>query len=226
MVDKIQENSKVLEHDRIILNNLEQANETGALTDKEIKIQSEIKRIESILPTQVKIPEIFLEILYIAESTGIQQKSFTMQSTIIENGINTSTKQVVDEGNPEENKNIQQSSEQLLILPINHIFKGTYGEIKNYIDEIQKCERKIDVVEYQISKDKEAESLSATFLLHSYALVRDGQNYSEFVDYDFIKGKYGRNNPYIQGAFTEIDEDEEAQDEVEFEDTEEDMLDE
>src|SRR5690554_550450 len=63
MMDKIKENSKVLEHDRIVLSNLEQANKTGVLTDKEKNIQNEIKRIEAILPTQVKIPEIFLEIL-------------------------------------------------------------------------------------------------------------------------------------------------------------------
>lgn len=226
MVDKIKENTKVLEHDRIILTNLEQANETGALTDKEKNIQEEIKSIEKVLPTQVRIPEIFLEILYIADSTGVQQESFTMQNTIIEKGINTSNEQIIEEGNLEEDKNIQPPSEQLLILPVNHIFKGTYEEIKNYIDEIQKCERKIDIVEYQITNNKEAEYLSATFLLHSYALVKDGQDYSKFVDYDFIKGNYGRNNPFIQGSFTEIDEDEEVQEGDAVEDTEEDMVDE
>ena len=80
------------------------------------------------------------------------------------------------------------------------------------MEEIQNCERKIDIIQYQLSadgygSDNKKDQLSANFLLHSYALVKDAQNYSEFVDYDFIKESYGRNNPFDQGAFTVIEDD-------------------
>ena len=87
MVDKIRTNSNILEEDRIILGNLEYANKTGTLTSKEKEIQGEILEIEKILPTQVRIPEIFLEVLKISNDIGIQQDSFTLQNTIIEEGV-------------------------------------------------------------------------------------------------------------------------------------------
>ena len=208
LADKIKENSQILDQDRMILNHLEQANETGTLTNQQKDIQNEIIRIEKILPTQVRIPEVLLKILYIADGIGLQEESITMQNTIIESDINTTKQENSEENSKEEYNNTKELNEKLLILPINHSFRGTYDEIKNYIDRIQNCERRIDIIEYQISNsDKEGNQLSASFLLHSYALVKDTQNYSEFVDYDFIKENYGRNNPFMQGAFTVIEDD-------------------
>ena len=49
------------------------------------------------------------------------------------------------------------------------------------------------------------DDISANFLLQSYGLYRDGQNISEFVDYDFVKGSYGKDNPFSSGAVQEED---------------------
>lgn len=210
LVDEIKENSRTLENDKITLQYLQQANEPEKLTDQQKDIRNEIMRIDKILPTQVKIPEVLLEILYIGDAIGIEQKSITMQNTIIEGETNTENQEDSDENSEEkvlEDNMKQNTQEKLLIVPINHNFRGTYSEIKSYIDEIQNCERKIDIIEYQISSnDEEGGQISANFLLHSYALVKDAQDYSEFVDYDFIKGKYGRSNPFKQGSFTVIED--------------------
>ena len=208
MVDKIKTNSKILEEDRITLANLEHANETGSLTDKEKEIQEEIIAIEKVLPSQVRIPEIFLEILKIADDIGIDQDSFTMQSTIIEEVGGPAPSQ---EGEGDDDTSIVQSkgSEKLLILPVNHIVKGTYKQLKDYILSIQNSKRKIDLVEYQLSGNNEDDIISATFLLQSYALVKDDQNYSEFVDYDFMTGAYGKDNPFATSTSPKAEENEE-----------------
>lgn len=214
---KIRNHSDVLEQDQITLDNLEQANKTGMLTDQQQNIQDKIVKIEQVLPTQVRIPEIFLKILYIADSIDLEQESITMQNTIIEEGEGVenqpSDEDAVDENEfQEENMQQQASNEKLLVIPIQHNFRGSYAKIKKYMEEIQNCERKIDIIQYQLSaddygSDNKKDQLSANFLLHSYALVKDAQNYSEFVDYDFIKESYGRNNPFDQGAFTVIEDD-------------------
>ena len=199
MVDKIRTNSNILEEDRIILGNLEYANKTGTLTSKEKEIQGEILEIEKILPTQVRIPEIFLEVLKTSNDIGIQQDSFTLQNTIIEEGVSPRPPQG-EEGSTANDQEI--INEKLLVLPVHHVVKGTYPQLKEYIFRIQNSDRRIDIVEYQFSSNNEDNIISANFLLHSYALVKDGQNYSEFVDYDFITGSYGKENPFVTSGNT------------------------
>lgn len=189
MIDKIKSNSVERTQQRIILNNLQQANETGELTELEKQVQDEITRIEAILPTQVRFPEVYLEVLGVAKDTGIKQESFIMQDFIVEN--------IPATNETSENQNTQ---EKLMTIPINHRFIGSYKQIKEYIDRIQRCGRKIDIMEYELTDNNGEDKISADFILHSYALVKDGQNLSGFVDYDFIQGSYGRRDPFVSEA--------------------------
>ena len=122
MVDKIRTNSNILEEDRIILGNLEYANKTGTLTSKEKEIQGEILEIEKILPTQVRFLK-YLEVLKISNDIGIQQDSFTLQNTIIEEGVSPRPPQGVEGSTANDQEII---NEKLLVLPVHHVVKGTY----------------------------------------------------------------------------------------------------
>ncbi len=193
MIDRIKENSLILDQERAILENLHQANQTGKLTELEAHVQSEIERIEATLPTQIRIPELYIDILSIADDIGIQQESFTVQNTKVE------------KDSPGESSQDHPQKEDLLIIPMSHKFKGTYRQIERYMEAIQENERKIDIIEYQLMVNNSEDDISANFLLQSYGLYRDGQNISEFVDYDFVKGSYGKDNPFSSGAVQEED---------------------
>lgn len=191
MTDNIKENALVLEREQMILENLKQANQSGGLTELDKKVQREMERIEKILPTQIRLPEIYRAILTIGEDSGIKQENITMQDIKREESLNS------------EATSPQQPKETLLIIPIHHSFKGSYEQIEEYMDQIQQSERKIDIIEYELlTNNNEDGDISANFLLHSYGLVKEGQNLSAFVDYDFLKDYYGRSNPFIAGSNT------------------------
>lgn len=199
MLKKIHGNLNVLKEKSLILNILQQEDEGDLLHEQEIKMQEEMKNIESVLPTQARIPEIYLDILSIANKTGIQQKSFTIQSPKFEE-ISTS------------NNNEEKFSNKLMKFSINHIFTGNYSQIKNYMDEIQKLDRKINIIEYQFKNldlQENENQLLANVTLESYALVKERENYSKFIDYDFIKDhNYGREDPFtLKGEYDINEED-------------------
>ncbi|MCR1897981.1 hypothetical protein NSA47_03130 [Irregularibacter muris] len=190
-LEAIKETKTTLKEKTIELNSLQQARKSDSLNKTEKQLQEEIDKVEEAIPSQIKIPRVYLDILSIVEKTGVQQESLNMQTASLEG-------ETSQEGE-EAKQNIQDKSEQLLIIPIVHKIRGTYGEIEDYIDSIQKCGRKIDIIEYEIinsKEDKNNHQLSASFMLKAYGLVKQGQNYSEFVDYKFLKDNYGRPNPF------------------------------
>lgn len=196
-LEKLQENFMSLKEKEILVGTLQQTNESTTLDEKETTIQGEIDKIESILPSQARIPEMYLDILSIVDKTGIKQQSFTIQSPNFEEiSLSNQEERVESESN--------ESSEQLMKIPMKHVFTGSYEQVKNYISEIQKSRRKIDIVEYQlenISSQGNQSQLLVTVTLQAYALAKEGENYSKFIDYDFIKNNsYGREDLFISGV--------------------------
>lgn len=196
-LEKLQENFMSLKEKEILVGTLQQKNESTTLDKKEATIQGEIDKIESILPSQARIPEIYLDILSIADKTGIKQQSFIIQSpTFEEISLSNQVEKVENESN--------ESSEKLMKILMNHVFTGSYEQVKNYISEIQKSRRKIDIVKYQlesISSQGNQSQLLVTVTLQAYALEKEEENYSKFIDYDFIKNNsYGREDLFISGV--------------------------
>ena len=190
-LDKIKEKKLILQQKRSELHGLQQAKKAGKLKEVENQIQDEINKIERAIPAQANIPGVYLDILSIAEKAGVEQESLNMQNATI---AEENTRE-----NEEAKEDVHKQSEQLLTLSIVHKIRGTYEEIENYIHLIQTCERKLDIIEYEIissKNEKNNNGLLASFTLKSYGLVKDGQNYSEFVEYNFSKGNYGRANPF------------------------------
>ncbi len=195
-LEKLQENFMSLKEKEILVGTLQQKNESTTLNKKEA-IQREIEKIESILPSQARIPEMYLDILSIADKTGIKQQSFIIQSpTFEEISLSNQVEKVENESN--------ESSEKLMKILMNHVFTGSYEQVKNYISEIQKSRRKIDIVKYElesISSQGNQSQLLVTVTLQAYALAKEGENYSKFIDYDFIKNNsYGREDLFISGV--------------------------
>lgn len=200
-LNSLEEKSKILSREERILNNLQKTNKEGTITNMEEALQKEINEIEEVLPTQVRIPEIYLTLLEIVTQSGVKQESFTIENTLMEE----------EEREQGENSNKEKTNvklqEKLLVLPINHEIRGTYEEIEKYINRIQASKRKIDIIEYQIFKNKDMGNnrISASFSLQSYALVKEGQNLSEFTNYDFLKDHYGREDPFYQKSNKEVE---------------------
>lgn len=195
-LEKLQENFMSLKEKERLVDKLQQTNESTVLDEKETTIQREMDKIESILPSQARIPEMYLDILSVANKTGIKQKSFTIQSPNFEEiSLSNQEEKVKSKSN--------ESFEQLMKIPMKHVFTGSYEQVKNYISEIQRSRRKIDIVGYQLkstSSQRNQSQLFVTVTLQAYALAKKGEDYSKFIDYDFIKNNdYGREDPFISG---------------------------
>lgn len=204
-LETIQQYSKELKDEKIILNTLQQTNVAGILPEKEEVLQQQMQGIESILPSDPKLPAVYRELVSIANQTGIQQQSLSIESPKFETISDELAK--VEENSQQE----IESKEQLMKIPINHQFLGTYEQVKDYIKKLQNSKRRIDITQYQLSgnsSENRENEISASFHLQVYALLEEGQNYSQYVEYDFMEEHYGRDNPFIKGITPESNKEE------------------
>lgn len=199
-LDNIQQYLQELRDEKATLKALQQADSAGILTDKEEALQQEVQEIESMLPSEPKLPAVYREIVSIANETGIQQQGLSIEGPRMEDA--SSKLEDVEENSQQE----IESKEQLMRISVDHQILGTYEQVKDYIERIQGSKRRIDIIEYQLAgndSENTENKILASFKLQVYALKEEGQDYSQYVEYDFMEDYYGRDNPFIEGIVPE-----------------------
>ena len=177
-IDQYRENRKVLDIQNQLVDQLESLQNNQQFLLEEQDVTYEWNNLDSIVPSEFKMPVIYNELMKIKNDAKVNYSSLTFNPP-----------EVVQNNQTYGSKSLNQ-----LIIQIS--LTGSYENIKNYLKLLYDQSREYTISDFSLAT--EGENLRASFTAMTYALIsQNNTQEEETADYSPMEGdNNGNENPY------------------------------
>lgn len=181
---ELKENMEVSEKK---LGNLQKTeSELSNLLDEIEKSKNDIAHLETIVPSNKKLPEIIVHLENFSADTGVELKEVSFEST----GENKDKKS--------DKKGEDSQNKDYIEIPIKLTIVGSYDEILRFLESLEDSRRLYSVNNIAVAREYKIadNSIGVNIGLNAFAIKHNDLLMEEPESYDFMKGDYGRENPF------------------------------
>jgi len=160
--------------------------ELAKLMDSINSDKKEITRLEGIIPSSKKLPEIIVQMESLSHEAGLKLKKVSFETP--------------SEGkdNKAKNKDVDTKEREYAEISVKLSLTGTYDQILNFLRSVEETERIYSVRSIILAREYEVaqSSIDADIELSTFAVKHDGELLDDPGAYEFMNGTYGRENPF------------------------------
>ncbi|NLT93961.1 MAG: type 4a pilus biogenesis protein PilO [Clostridia bacterium] len=163
------------------LDHLNQTQQEQEVLKRKIEeYKGEIARLENILPSSMRLPEIIVSLEEMAKTSGVQLEEMFFSSF---------GKEIGEE---------KDQSREYLEIPIQLTVSGTYENELKFLKLLEDSPRiyKVNNISVVQAFQNSVENIRLNIGLSTFAILHNNQLFKDFENYDFMTGQYGRTNPF------------------------------